>query len=169
MSKTVPYQDSWGDGRKTRVSECDPEFQDDWGSEPEAHISTDSPAAIFAVLAEDLPFYAEVIRKLSPKEWGVFFLYYVRKLGTKAQVAKALDIPTGDVWNYLKRIDSKLGRLQRKLNLFQVRFTDSEDGDNPEIPVVLSAGQPALPVGDAHENQPVCRESAPWCQERTTP
>lgn len=165
----MQYQDDWGSEHKARIPSDDPDAMDEWGDDGNARVSTDSPATIFAILADDLPFYAEVIRKLSPKEWGVFFLFYVRKLGTKAQVAKALDIPTGDVWNYLKRIDSKLGRLQRKLNLFQVRFTDSEDGDNPEIPVVLSAGQPALPVGDAHGNQPVCRESAPWCPERRTP
>ena len=169
MSKTVPYQDAWGDGRKARVSECDPDFQDDWEAEPEACASTDSPAVAFALLADELPFYAEVIRKLSPKEWGVFFLFYVRKLGSRAQVAKALDLRTGDVWNYLKRIDSKLGRLQRKLNLFQVRFPDPADGDDPEIPVVLSVSQPSRPVGDTHVKRPVCRDSAPWCQERTTP
>ncbi len=171
MSRTVPFQDGWGDGRKTRVSECDSDTQDDWvpENEPEVQGSTNSRKPVFAILADELPFYAEAIRKLTPKEWGVFFLFHVRKLGSQAQVAKALSIPTGDVWNYLKRIDSKLGRLQRELNLYQVRFADPEDGDASEIPVLLSFSQPTQPVADAHGKRAVCRGSASWCQERTTP
>lgn len=161
VSKTVPYQDDWGSAHKARIPSDDPDSMDEWGDEGNVRVSTDSPAISFAILADDLPFYAEVIRKLSPKEWGVFFLFYVRKLGSRAQVAKALDVRTGDVWNYLKRIDSKLGRLQRKLNLFQVRFLDSANEDDSEIPVVLSVSQPSPPVIDTNGKRPVCRESAP--------
>ena len=148
MSKMVPFQDGWGEEHKTRVP-------------------ADAPVTKFAILYDDLPFYAEAVRSLSPKEWQVFSLYYVRKVTSTAEIAATLKLKqTGDVRKYLSRIGAKLSADNADLTLVEVRFPDQEDDERIPAADFLSRHQLTPPHSVTKEYKPVCRASAPSCRNR---
>ena len=151
VSRTVQYQDDWGSGRKARRI---------------SHY----PDGIQAIPFDQLPFYGEVIRSLSKREWQVFNLYFTEKIESSSEIANRLGLnQTNDVRTYIKRISAKMARLNSNLEIIKVRIPESEDDDGCENAVLLSRHQLSRSHLDTTRNPPVCRDSAPWCQERTTP
>lgn len=142
-------------------------FQDDWGEEHKKCVSADEPVTKFAILYDDLPFYAEAIRSLSPKEWRVFSLYYDRKITSTAEIASELKLKqTGDVRKYLSRITKKLSGSIAPDSLIKVRFPDEESDERIPTVEYLSRHQLTPPHSVTKEYKPVCRASAPSCRNR---
>ena len=149
LSKTVPYQD-------------------DWGNEHKARRSSDYPEIITAISFDQLPFFAEVIRALPEREWQVFNLHFIRKIESTSEISEILGFKqTSDVRTYIKRINAKMKRLNSNLEYIKVHIPEPEDDDDGrKIAVLLSRHQLSQPHSVTKENQPVCRASAPSCRNR---
>ena len=142
-------------------------FQDGWGEEHKKRAPADAPVSKFAILYDDLPFYAEAVRSLTRREWQVFNLYYVRKVTSTAEITKTLKLnQSGDVRTYLSRIDAKLFDDNADLTLVEVRFPDQEDDERIPRGDFLSRHQLTKSQPVTKENKPVCRALPPSCRNR---
>ena len=151
-------------------------FQDGWGEEHKKCASADAPDTIKAISWDQLPFYAEVIRGLSKKQWQVFDLYFVQKIESTSEIATRLGLnQTNDVRTHLGRIKAKLARLYANLELIKIRVlppdededsTDEEDDDALEKQALVSRHQLTPRQIDTSDKQPVCRALPPSCRNR---
>jgi hypothetical protein len=139
------------------------QFSDDWGDEHKARNPT-NPFE-YAILASDLPFYAEVIRQLSKREWQVYHQHYILKNDSTSDIARLIGVRgTSDVRTYISRIEKKIGQLKANLTLVKINRNDADaavvEHDD------LSRPQPSRHQVDPRKTKVTCLSSAPCCQQQ---